>query len=327
MRQYILKRVLQMIPTLLMITLVVFAMMQAIPGDPLVALLGDAYDAENAARLRQEFGLDKPVIVQYAIWLGKLVQGDWGESYLTGRSVLQDVLLRLPITLELIILAMGVGLIIALPAGIIAALRQNTWADYSAMTSALVGISIPDFFLGILLLLVFSFALDGLLPSSGWVYLPGTCPTVVCNESVGGNLTHVIMPAIALGVGRAAILTRLLRASMLEVIRMEYITTARAKGLVENLVIIKHALKNALIPTVTIMGLQVGFLIGGAIVVETLFAIPGLGTYGINAIITRDYQQVQGFILLVALCFVLVNFLVDLTYSFLDPRIRYGTQR
>jgi peptide/nickel transport system permease protein len=327
MREYILKRLLQVIPTVLMITLVVFAMMQAIPGDPIVALLGDAYDEEDAIRLRREYGLDKPIVEQYAIWLGKLMRGDWGESYLSGRNVLDDVVLRLPITVELIILAMAVALIIALPAGIIAALRQNTWADYTAMTSALVGISIPDFFLGILLLLVFSFALQGLLPSSGWVYLPGTCPTVVCNESVWGNLKHVIMPAIALGVGRAAILTRLLRASMLEVIRMEYITTARAKGLVENLIIIKHALKNALIPTVTIMGLQVGFLIGGAIVVETLFAIPGLGTYGINAIITRDYQQVQGFILLVALCFVLVNFLVDLTYSFLDPRIRYGTQR
>jgi peptide/nickel transport system permease protein len=311
----------------LMITLVVFAMMQAIPGDPIVALLGDAYDEEDAIRLRREYGLDKPIVEQYAIWLGKLVRGDWGESYLSGRDVLDDVVLRLPITVELIILAMAVALIIALPAGIIAALRQNTWADYTAMTSALMGISIPDFFLGILLLLIFSFGLNGLLPSSGWVYLPGTCPTVICQESVWGNLTHVVMPAIALGVGRAAILTRLLRASMLEVIRMEYITTARAKGLVENLVIIKHALKNALIPTVTIMGLQVGFLIGGAIVVETLFAIPGLGTYGINAIITRDYQQVQGFILLVALCFVLVNFLVDLTYSFLDPRIRYGAQR
>jgi peptide/nickel transport system permease protein len=327
MREYILKRILQVIPTVLMITLVVFAMMQAIPGDPIVALLGDAYDEEDAIRLRREYGLDKPIVAQYAIWLGKLMRGDWGESYLSGRNVLDDVVLRLPVTVELIILAMAVALIIALPAGIIAALRQNTWADYTAMTSALVGISIPDFFLGILLLLVFSFALHGLLPSSGWVYLPGTCPTVVCDESVGGNLKHVIMPAIALGVGRAAILTRLLRASMLEVIRMEYITTARAKGLVENLVIIKHALKNALIPTVTIMGLQVGFMIGGAIVVETLFAIPGLGTYGINAIITRDYQQVQGFILLVALCFVLVNFLVDLTYSVLDPRIRYGTQR
>ena len=324
MRLYIAKRLLQVIPTIIMITLVVFTMMRSIPGDPIVALLGDAYDAENAARLRQEYGLDRHVIVQYAIWLGKLLQGDWGTSYLTSRSVLDEVLIRLPITVELIVLAMGVALLIALPAGIIAALRQNTWADYTAMTSALVGISIPDFFLGVLLLLVFSFGLNGLLPSSGWVYLPGTCPTVICQESVWGNLAHVIMPAIALGVGRAAILTRLLRASMLEVIRTEYITTARSKGLRENIVIVKHALKNALIPTVTIMGLQVGFLIGGAIVVETLFAIPGLGTFGINAIITRDYQQVQGFILLVAVCFVLVNFLVDLTYSLLDPRIRYG---
>jgi peptide/nickel transport system permease protein len=324
MRLYIAKRLLQVIPTIIMITLVVFTMMRSIPGDPIVALLGDAYDAENAARLRQEYGLDRHIIVQYAIWLGKLVQGDWGTSYLTSRSVLDEVLIRLPITVELIVLAMGVALLIALPAGIIAALRQNTWADYTAMTSALVGISIPDFFLGVLLLLVFSFGLNGLLPSSGWVYLPGTCPTVVCQESLWGNLAHVVMPAIALGVGRAAILTRLLRASMLEVIRTENITTARSKGLRENIVIAKHALKNALIPTVTIMGLQVGFLIGGAIVVETLFAIPGLGTFGINAIITRDYQQVQGFILLVAVWFVLVNFLVDLTYSLLDPRIRYG---
>jgi peptide/nickel transport system permease protein len=324
MRLYIAKRLLQVIPTIIMITLVVFTMMRSIPGDPIVALLGDAYDAENAARLRQEYGLDRPIIVQYVIWLGKLLQGDWGTSYLTSRSVLNEVLIRLPITVELIVLAMVAALLIALPAGIIAALRQNTWADYTAMTSALVGISIPDFFLGVLLLLIFSFGLNGLLPSSGWVYLPGTCPTVICQESLWGNLAHVIMPAIALGIGRAAILTRLLRASMLEVIRTEYITTARSKGLPENIVIVKHALKNALIPTVTIMGLQVGFLIGGAIVVETLFAIPGLGTFGINAIITRDYQQVQGFILLVAICFVLINFLVDMTYSFLDPRIRYG---
>jgi peptide/nickel transport system permease protein len=220
---------------------------------------------------------------------------------------------------------MAVALVIAIPAGILAALRQHTWTDYAAMTSALAGISIPDFFLGILLLLVFSFALQGLLPSSGWVYWPGTCPSLVCQESVWGNLQHVLMPALALGVGRAAIVTRLLRASMLEIIRLEYVTTARAKGLTDNVVILKHALKNALIPTVTIMGLQVGFLIGGAIVIETLFALPGLGTYGINAIIARDYQQVQGFILLVAFCFVGINFVVDLTYSWLDPRIRYGT--
>ena len=325
MRDYILKRLLQIIPTILMITLVVFAMMHTIPGDPIIALLGDAYSEEDAMQLRQAYGLDKPLVVQYGIWLGKLARGDWGTSILTSRPVLQDVLLRLPVTVELIALAMAVALLIAIPAGILAALRQNAWADYTAMTSALAGISIPDFFLGILLLLVFSFALHGMLPSSGWVYWPGTCPSLVCQESVWGNLRHAIMPALALGVGRAAILTRLLRASMLEIIRMEYVTTARAKGLANTVVILKHALKNALIPTVTIMGLQVGFLIGGAIVIETLFALPGLGTYGINAIIARDYQQVQGFILLVALCFVGINFVVDLTYSWLDPRIRYGT--
>jgi peptide/nickel transport system permease protein len=325
MREYIIKRVLQIIPTVLMVTLVVFAMMRAIPGDPIVVLLGDAYDEELATRVRQSYGLDKPLMVQYVIWLGKLLQGDWGRSILSGRPILRDVLIRLPVTLELIVLSMGVALLIAIPAGVIAALRQNTWTDYTAMSSALVGVSIPDFFLGILLLLAFSIGLKGLLPSSGWVYLPGTCTMVICNEGVWGNLQHVLMPALALGVGRAAILTRLLRASMLEVIRMEYVTTARAKGLAENMVVLKHALKNALIPTVTFLGLQVGFLIGGAIVVEILFAIPGLGTYGVSAIIARDYQQVQGFVLLTALCFVVVNLVVDLTYSFLDPRIRYGT--
>lgn len=324
MREYIIKRLIQMVPTILVITLVVFAMMQAIPGDPIITLLGDAYDEEDAEELREEYGLNKPLYVQYGVWLGKLLRGDWGESILSGREILHDVLIRLPITLQLIIASMVVSLIIAVPAGIIAAVRQNTWGDYTAMSTAMIGISIPDFFLGVLLLLFFSISMNGLLPSSGWVYFPGTCASIVCSSDILGNFQHLVMPAIALGVGRAAIITRLLRASMLEIIRMEYVTTARAKGLSEGYVIIKHALKNALIPTITIMGLQVGFLIGGAIVVETLFAIPGLGTYGIEAIIARDYQQVQGFILLVALGFVFINFLVDLVYSFLDPRIRYS---
>jgi peptide/nickel transport system permease protein len=324
MRVYILKRLIQIVPTVLGITLVVFLMMQSIPGDPVVSLLGDAYTEEGAAQVRQEYGLDKPVLVQYFIWLGKLLQGDWGRSILSGRPVLKDVLVRLPVTLELIILSMAVALAIALPAAIIGALRQNTWADYTATTVAMIGVSIPEFFIGVLLLLVFSFGLGGVLPSSGWVYLPGTCPTIVCSAGLLGNVHHVLMPAFALGVGRAAILTRLLRSSMLEVIRTEYITTARAKGLGDRSVVFKHALKNALIPTVTVMGLQVGFLIGGAIVVETLFAMPGLGTFGIDAIIGRDYQQVQGFALITAIAFVVMNLLVDLTYTFLDPRIRYG---
>ncbi|MGH7300440.1 MAG: ABC transporter permease [Candidatus Rokuibacteriota bacterium] len=324
MRTYLLRRLLETVPTVLMITLVVFLMMQSIPGDPVVALLGEAYTEEQAVKVRAEYALDRPVLVQYVIWLGKLVQGDWGTSILSGRPVLTDVLIRLPVTLELIVISMGVALMIAIPAGIIGALRQNTWADYTATSVAMVGVSIPEFFIGVLLLLVFSFGLGGLLPSSGWVYLPGTCPTIVCGTSFWGNMQHILMPAFALGVGRAALLTRLLRASMLEVVRSEYVTTARAKGLNERPVIFKHALKNALIPTVTVMGLQVGFLIGGAIVVETLFAMPGLGTFGIEAIIGRDYQQVQGFALITALAFVVMNLLVDMTYTFLDPRIRYS---
>ncbi|MBI4607660.1 MAG: ABC transporter permease [Candidatus Rokubacteria bacterium] len=324
MRVYMIRRLFQVVPTVLGITLVVFLMMRSIPGDPVVPLLGDAYTQEDAVKVRAEYGLDKPILVQYLIWLGKLLQGDWGASIITGRSVLQDVLVRLPVTLELIVLSMLVALAIAIPAGIIGAMRQNTWADYTASSAAVVGVSIPEFFLGVLLLLSFSVGLGGALPSSGWVYLPGTCQTVVCQASLWGNLQHAAMPAVALGVGRAAILTRLLRGSMLEVIRTEYVTTARAKGLAERRVLLKHALKNALIPTVTVMGLQVGFLIGGAIVVETLFAVPGLGTYGIDAIIARDYPQVQGFVLLTALAFVGINLIVDLTYTFLDPRIRYG---
>src|SRR5215468_9989403 len=295
MRVYILRRLVEVVPTILMITLVVFVMMRSIPGDPVVALLGDAFTEEDAAKVRKEYGLDKPILVQYGLWLTKLAQGDWGTSILSGRPVLKDVLVRLPVTFELIVLSMVVALVIAIPAAIIGALRQNTWADYSATTVAMIGVSIPEFFAGVLLLLMFSVALHGTLPSSGWVYLPGTCPMVVCTGSVWANMMHVLMPAVALGIGRAALLTRLLRASMLEVIR-----------------------------TVTVMGLQVGFLIGGAIVVETLFAMPGLGTFGIDAIIARDYQQVQGFALITALSFVVINLIVDLTYTFLDPRIRYA---
>jgi peptide/nickel transport system permease protein len=324
MRIYILRRLLQIVPTILMITLVVFVMMRSVPGDPVVSLLGDAYTEEDGIKARQAYGLDKPVLVQYVIWLGKLVQGDWGVSILSGRPVLSDVMVRLPVTFELIVLSMAVALAIAIPAAIIGALRQNTWADYTATSIAMVGVSIPEFFAGVLLLLFFSIGLHGTLPSSGWVYLPGTCPMVVCGVSLWGNMQHVLMPAVALGIGRAALLTRLLRASMLEVIRTEYVTTARAKGLSERPIVLKHALKNALIPTVTVMGLQVGFLIGGAIVVETLFAMPGLGTFGIDAIIARDYQQVQGFALITAFTFVVINLLVDLTYTFLDPRIRYA---
>src|ERR671931_324820 len=195
MRTYILRRLFQIIPTVLGITFVVFLMMRSVPGDPVVALLGDAYSEEDAIRARQAYGLDKPIVVQYVIWLGKLLQGDWGASILTGRPVLQDVLIRLPVTLALIVLSMAVALAIAIPAAIIGAVRRNTWADYTATTVAMVGVSIPGFFIGVLLLLAFSIGMGGLLPSSGWVYLPGTCPSVVCAAGLVGNAQHVLMPA------------------------------------------------------------------------------------------------------------------------------------
>src|ERR671936_1161037 len=180
MRVYILKRVLQIVPTVLMITFVVFVMMRSVPGDPVVALLGDAYSEEDAIKARAEYGLDKPIVVQYGIWLGKLLRGDWGASILSGRPVLHDVLIRLPVTLELIVLSMAVALLIAVPAAIVGALRQNTWADYTATSVAMIGVSIPEFFIGGLLWLTLSIGLGGLLPSSGWTYLPGTCPSIVC---------------------------------------------------------------------------------------------------------------------------------------------------
>jgi peptide/nickel transport system permease protein len=313
MKEYILRRLLLVIPTVLGVTIVVFLMMRFIPGDPVSLLLGDYYTEETAATIRQKYGLDRPLHVQYVLWLERLISGDWGRSIIANRPILSDLLRRVPITLELIILAMGFALLIAIPAGVIAALRPYSWHDYSAMTTAMIGVSVPEFFMGILLILCFSLAWD-LLPAVGYVPL---------TQSVWGNLQHMILPALTLGLARAALLTRLIRASMMEVIRLDYVTTARAKGVREGAVVLKHALKNALIPTVTVLGLQVGFLLGGAIVVETVFSVPGVGSFGIGAIALRDYPQVQAFVLLFSLGFVLVNLVVDILYAFLDPRIKY----
>jgi peptide/nickel transport system permease protein len=243
------------------------------------------------------------------------MQGNWGRSLFTNQPVLTDILYRLPVSLELLVLSTFISLMIAFPAGTIAAVRPNTWKDYSAMVVAMAGVSLPEFFLGVMLFLLFSLLL-------GWLPVAGYIPLL---ENPWGNLRHMVLPVIALGFPRAALLTRLVRASLLEVLKMEYITTARAKGLGEKFVILKHALKNALIPTVTVIGLQVGFLIGGAIVVETVFAVPGIGSFGIDAIIKRDYPQVQAFVLVGALVFVLANLVVDLLYVVIDPRIQYST--
>jgi peptide/nickel transport system permease protein len=313
MRDYIFKKLILLVPTVLAITFLVFSMMQLIPGDPIYLLLGDMYDQRQADDLRREYGLDKPLIIQYVRWLARLAQGDWGRSIFTHRPVLEDIIYRMPISLELIVLSMALALLISVPAGVISAIRPYTSLDYLVMTVAMLGVSIPDFFLGILLFLLFSLTL-GWLPVQGYVPL---------TTNVVDNLSHMILPALALGLARCAILTRLVRASMLEVVKLDYVTTARAKGVVEFLVVNKHALKNALIPTITVVGLQIGFLIGGAIVIEAVFGIPGLGTFGVQGITKRDYQQVQGFILIVALMFVLSNLLVDISYAYFDPRIRY----
>lgn len=313
MRAYVIRRVLLLVPTLLGITMVVFLAIQSIPGDPIEAYLGEYYEEELAAALRSQYGLDKPLYVQYARWVGRLAQGDWGKEVLSGLPVLGEILTRLPVSLELILGAMVVALLVAIPAGVISAVRPYTPSDYTAMTGAMVGISVPEFFGGILLVLFFSLGL-GLLPVQGYKSWSAGAWT---------HISHMILPVLTLGLTRGAILTRLVRGCMLEVIGQEYVCTARSKGISEFVVIIKHALKNAFIPVVTVMGLQVGFLVGGSIVVETIFSIPGLGQYGINAISSRDYPAVMGFILVSASVFVMANLIVDLLYAYLDPRVRY----
>jgi len=312
MTAFIIRRFLILIPTFLGITLVVFAAMKLIPGDPIIALLQDSYTEELAAELRVQLGLDRPLPVQYAIWLRDLFSGNWGTSIISRQPVLDEILQRLPITIELLILALFFALVIAIPIGIISAVKRNTMIDYSAMTFAMLGISLPEFFLGALLLIFFSLGLQW-LPATGYVPF---------FEYPVDNLRHMVLPALTLGMTRAALIARLIRNSMLEVIRQDYIDTARAKGLSEFIVINKHALKNALIPTVTVVGLQIGYLIGGAIIVESLFAIPGIGSFGIDGILQRDYPMVQAFSVVAASGFIFTNFVVDVVYTFLDPRIR-----
>lgn len=312
MRAFLLRRILILIPTFLGITLVVFATMKLIPGDPIIALLQESYTDELAAELRAKLGLDRSISVQYAIWLRDLLTGNWGQSIISKESVLLEVLRRLPVTLELLVLALFFALLISVPIGVLSAVKRNTPVDYGSMTLAMLGISLPEFFLGALFLLLLSLKLQW-LPATGYVSLW---------ENPVVNLRHFLLPALTLGMTRAALIARLVRNSMLEVIRQDYIDTARAKGLREFLVINKHALKNALIPTVTVVGLQIGYLIGGAIIVESLFALPGIGSFGIDAILQRDYPMVQAFTVVAATGFLLSNLLVDLVYTYLDPRIR-----
>ncbi len=295
-----------LIPVIWGVSTLVFLFLYLIPGDPIEIMLGETAQAADKALLRHELGLDRPVHLRYLDFLGGLVRGDLGSSFYFKQKVLSTILERYPATLELALAAMVVAILIAVPLGIISAIKQYSLIDNTSMFLALVGVSMPNFWLGPLLILIFSLHLN-LLPVSG-----------------REGLASLILPAITLGTALAAILSRMTRASMLEVIREEYITTARAKGLKEKVVILRHALRNALIPIITIIGLQSGALLSGAIITETIFSWPGIGRLLIQAIETRDYPLVQGCILVISFSYVLVNLLTDILYAYVDPRIRYN---
>lgn len=314
MAAYALKRLLQLIPVLLIVSLIVFFIVQLIPGDPVTVMLGEERDPQVYQALRQELGLDRPVYVQYLNWLTRVLQGDLGQSLRTRRPVFTIVMERYPPTVYLALAALILGISIAIPAGILAAVRQNTPYDYSAMFFTLFGISVPNFWFAMLLILWLGVYL-GWFPTIGYA-APGTDFALF--------LSHLTLPALVLGTDIASTTTRYLRAEMLEQLRLDYVRAARAKGLPPKLVFYKHALKNSLIAAVTIVGLQVGRLLGGSTVVETIFGWPGLARLVLDAVYARDYPVLQGAVLLLAFSYVMINLLVDLLYKWLNPRLRLG---
>jgi peptide/nickel transport system permease protein len=313
---YFVRQLLLAIPALLGVVLITFILMRAVPGDVVTNLVGleGNVSPERMAEMRRMFGLDLPIHVQFGQWFGAALQGDLGSSLRTSRPIVQDLLLRFPVTLELTFLSLLIALIIAIPLGIVAAVRRGTVVDFLVSVFALLGLSIPGFFLGILLILLFSLRL-GMLPPAGYVPL---------QDSLWENLKNMILPSLSLGLVLAAAITRIVRSSMLEVLNRDYIRTARAKGLAERIVTYRHALRNALIPVVTVVGLQFGTLLGGAVIIEQVFSLPGVGRFALEGINLRDYPVVQGAVLLIAAAFILVNLLVDVLYSLIDPRIRYS---
>jgi peptide/nickel transport system permease protein len=304
--RYLVKRLLAAIPVLFGVSVVVFSMLHLVPGDPVKMMLSEFQTSpEQIARLRAQLHLDEPLLKQFGRFLWNALHGDLGYSIRSRRPVLTEILDNLPSTVVLALAGMVVAVVMGVTLGVIAAVRQQSWFDTCAMLTALLGVSMPSFWLGLLLIFALSLRL-GWLPATG-----------------GGDFQHLIMPAVTLGMGAAAIIARLSRSCMLEVLRQEYITTARSKGLWEPLVILRHGLKNALIPVVTIIGLQLGQLLGGTVIIETVFARPGVGRLIVNGILEKDFPLVQGIVLVGATSYVFINLLVDVTYALLDPRIRY----
>jgi len=312
MARYLATRLISLVPILLGTSIVAFLLIRLVPGDPAIALLGLEADASSLAALRQQLALDQPIVVQYFTWLGHILTGDFGRSIQGGRAVFPLLLNALAPTALLAAAALAISLLIAIPAGIVAAVSRNSGADYAASFLALCGLSLPSFWLGILLILTFSIYLP-LLPASGYVS-PLVDPVA--------HLRHLVLPAVTLGAALAAATMRMTRATMLEVLRADYVRTARAKGLPQRTVIWGHALRNARIPIVTLLGIQLGQLLGGVVITETVFSWPGIGKLTVDAIFARDYPVVQGAVLLTATLFVLINLLTDLIYTVLDPRVR-----
>ena len=312
MAEVVVRRLLATIPVLLLVTAGVFLLLHLTPGDPVDAMMAESVDAGAKESLRRELGLDRPIAVQYAAWRARLVRGDLGRSIRNGEPVIENVGRRLRPSLELALLAMGIAVLVAFPIAVVSAVRHNSGVDRAGTTFALFGICMPNFLLALLLIFVFGVTLRW-LPISG--YLDPL-------EEGWPALRSLVLPAVTLGLALAAVITRTLRSSLLEALAEDYVRTARAKGLSEWVVIRGHVLKNALIPVVTVLGLQLGTLIGGAVITEYVFALPGVGRLVVDAVFARDYPLVQGVILLIALGFIVSNLLVDLLYGWIDPRIR-----
>lgn len=312
MLELIIKRLLLSIPTLLLVTLMVFSLQKLLPGDPITAMAGEERDPQVVQMLRAQYHLDDSLPKQYFYWLGNALRGDLGVSLRTQEPVLKLIATKLPVTLELTLLSMIIALAIGISMGVLAAVRKGTWVDYSANVIALSGISIPNFWLGVLLILLFSVKLKW-LPASGYVPF---------SEDPWQNLKTMLLPSLVLGTGLSAVLMRHTRAAMIAIMKSDYIRTARAKGLLSRKVILKHALRNALVPIVTLTTLLFGELLGGAVLTEQIFTIPGFGKMIVDSVFNRDYAVVQGVVMVVAVGFLLLNLLADVLYVLINPRMR-----
>ena len=314
MQQYLVRRLVQSVPVVFFVTLVAFSLTLLLPGDPAAALMGDSFDKVAYEAMRKELGLERPIPVQYAMWLGRVVRGDLGISTRMHEPVLHALVARVPVTLELTAMTLAFALFVGVPAGVVSAVRPGSKADMVGRFLAIGGAAIPEFWLGILLIYVFALWLQA-VPPSGYVPL---------QAGVWANVRGMILPAVTLSVFFTAVVMRQTRSSLIEVMQQEYVTVARAKGLRESAIVVRHALKNAAIPLITVVGLQVGRLFGGAVIVETIFALPGVGRVAADSIGWRDFPMMQGAVLVMAVGVLLANLGTDLICAIADPRIRYN---